>query len=135
MNRPASNSLFLDPRISRRELLRRASNGFGALALTALLGRKSLAESHRSSLDPKAPHFQPRARNVIFFTSTAGQLPGVYANGPDGSTDLPGVPPGTYYLTTSAKVGLLVMYWNVKLDLKAGANAVTLDTRNAEPVK
>src|SRR6185369_13838749 len=67
MNRPAFNPLFLDPRINRRELLRRASNGFGALALTALLGRKSLAESHsRSPLEPKAPHFQPRARNVIF---------------------------------------------------------------------
>jgi hypothetical protein len=67
MNRSASNPLFLDPRINRRELLRRASNGFGALALTALLGRKSLAKDHPGSpIEPKAPHFQPRARNVIF---------------------------------------------------------------------
>jgi hypothetical protein len=55
--------------------------------------------------------------------------------GANGATVLPGVPPGTYYLTTSAKIGQLVMYWNVKLDLKDGANAITLDTRNAEPVK
>jgi hypothetical protein len=52
-----------------------------------------------------------------------------------GDAVLPGVPPGTYYVTTSAKIGQLVMYWHVKVDLKAGANAITLDTRNAEPVK
>jgi hypothetical protein len=56
-------------------------------------------------------------------------------SGANGATILPGVPPGIYYLTTSAKIGQLVMYWNVKLDLKPGANAITLDTRNAEPVK
>jgi uncharacterized protein GlcG (DUF336 family) len=36
-----------------------------------------------------------KARNVIFFTSTAGELPGVYSTGPNGNTDLPGVPPAT----------------------------------------
>jgi hypothetical protein len=52
-----------------------------------------------------------------------------------GAAVLPGVQPGTYYLTTSAKIGQLVLYWHVKLDLKAGANTITLDTHNAEPVK
>jgi hypothetical protein len=52
-----------------------------------------------------------------------------------GKALLPGVPAGTYYLTASAKIGQLVMYWNVKIDLKAGANSVTLDTRNALPIK
>ena len=56
-------------------------------------------------------------------------------SGPMGTTVLPGVPAGTYYLTTSAKIGQLVMYWQVKLDLKSGANAIALDTHNAEPVK
>jgi hypothetical protein len=36
-----SSSLFLDRRLSRRELLRRASNGFGAMAMAALLGGKA----------------------------------------------------------------------------------------------
>jgi hypothetical protein len=54
--------------------------------------------------------------------------------GARGATVLPGVPPGSYYLTTSAKIGQLVMYWHVKLDLKAGANTITLDTHNAQPV-
>jgi hypothetical protein len=52
-----------------------------------------------------------------------------------GKATLPGVPVGTYYLTASAKIGALVMYWNLKIDLKAGTNSVTLDTQNAIPVK
>jgi len=36
-----------------------------------------------------------KARNVIYFSSTAGQLPGVYADNNPGSVDLPGIPPGT----------------------------------------
>ena len=52
-----------------------------------------------------------------------------------GKATLPGVPAGTYYLTASAKIGALVMYWNLKVDLKAGTNSVTLDTQNAMPVK
>jgi hypothetical protein len=52
-----------------------------------------------------------------------------------GKASLPGVPAGTYYLTASAKIGALVMYWNLKIDLKAGANTVTLSTQNAVPVK
>jgi hypothetical protein len=51
-----------------------------------------------------------------------------------GKVTLPGVPVGTYYLTASAKIGKLVMYWNLKLDLKAGTNSITLDTHNAAPV-
>ena len=36
-----------------------------------------------------------KARNVIYFSSMGGQLPGVYADSQPGSIDLPGVPPGT----------------------------------------
>ncbi len=68
-----SNSLFLDPRLSRRALLRRASNGFGALAMMALLGENargalsgSKTASPRRPLEPKASHYSPRARRVIF---------------------------------------------------------------------
>src|SRR5687767_6177821 len=65
--------LFLDQRINRREVLRRASNGFGALALTALLsgnmpGTRAgiVTDPRRGPLESKAPHFPPRARSVIF---------------------------------------------------------------------
>ena len=63
--------LFLDARISRRTLLRQASNGFGTLALGALLSGASARASipglgQASPMDPRPPHFRPRARSVIF---------------------------------------------------------------------
>ncbi|MCE2827703.1 MAG: DUF1501 domain-containing protein, partial [Verrucomicrobium sp.] len=63
---------FPGPRMSRRELLRRASNGFGTLALGALLARTSgsttLAAAAASGATPAVPvpHHRPRARSVIF---------------------------------------------------------------------
>ena len=36
-----------------------------------------------------------KARNVVYFTSTGGRLPGAYTDSQPGSVDLPGVPPGT----------------------------------------
>jgi hypothetical protein len=53
----------------------------------------------------------------------------------NGKAILPGVPPGTYYLTASTKIGSLNLYWNVKLDLKAGPNSFVVDQHNAAPVK
>ncbi len=66
------NDLFLDPRISRREMLRRASNGFGALALAAMFSPAvpdalaAIVAPPRRSLEPKLPHFPAKARSVIF---------------------------------------------------------------------
>jgi hypothetical protein len=62
------NPLFLDPRISRRALLRRASNGFGALALGSLLGGPGIlaAATAGPTTRPRPSMFRPRARNVIF---------------------------------------------------------------------
>src|SRR5205809_7105666 len=53
---------FAPAPLTRREMLLRCANGFGAVALTALL-----AEQGRAS-QPLAPglHHAPRARNVIF---------------------------------------------------------------------
>ena len=71
MGDPGQNPFFLDPRIDRREMLRRASNGFGALALSALLGRPSdliaaPEPAPRRPMAPKAPHAKPKAKSVIF---------------------------------------------------------------------
>lgn len=72
MMRAHQNPLFLDPRINRREMLRRASNGFGALALTALFGSSAPnliagnVAAPKRPLVPKPPHFKPRAKSVIF---------------------------------------------------------------------
>jgi len=62
--------LFLDPRISRRAMLRRASNGFGAMALGALFGGGAVSAlaAGKPVSGPRlvAPQFGPRARSVIF---------------------------------------------------------------------
>jgi hypothetical protein len=67
---------------TRREFLRRAGGGFGMLALASLLERDGLlagpAPADKSvrltanPLLPKAPHFAPRARSVIFLFMSGG---------------------------------------------------------------
>ncbi len=46
---------------SRRDLLRTSANGFGLLALSGLWADRTFADAARP-----APHFRPRAKNVIF---------------------------------------------------------------------
>jgi hypothetical protein len=57
-------------RISRRELLKSTSAGFGYLALAGMLGqnaaRASTASARPSPLAPKAPHLAAKAKRVIF---------------------------------------------------------------------
>ena len=47
--------------LSRRDVLRRTSNGFGLMALSALMADRSYA-----GLSAPAPHFAPKVKNVIF---------------------------------------------------------------------
>jgi len=51
-----------------------------------------------------------KARNVVYFSSTAGQLPGVYADNNPGSIDLPGVPPGTSVTNRTISFGAQPLY-------------------------
>jgi hypothetical protein len=50
-----------------------------------------------------------------------------------GRGTFPGVPPGTYYLIISGRYNNQALNWNLKVDLKAGANSITLDEHNAKP--
>jgi len=50
---------------------------------------------------------------------------------PSGKATLPGVPPGTYFLMLSGRYNNQPLFWELKLDLKTGANTVTLDQHNA----
>jgi hypothetical protein len=52
-----------------------------------------------------------------------------------GRAILPGVPAGTYFLTISIRYNNEPIIWDMRVDLKAGANSLTLDPRNAAPVK
>ena len=60
--------MFLDPRISRRTLLARAANGFGAVALSHFLAHQSAAGDGL----PRGTHHAPKARRVIFLYMDGG---------------------------------------------------------------
>jgi hypothetical protein len=55
---------FIPTPLTRRDMLLRCANGFGAVALSALLAEEGRAAS--------APHFPARARNVIFLYMDGG---------------------------------------------------------------
>lgn len=57
---------------TRREFLREAACGFGAVALSALLADASPLSLHTSPLAAKPPHHTPRARHVIFLYMDGG---------------------------------------------------------------
>ena len=58
----------------RRRLLQRSANGFGAVALTALMANDGLAAPDRAvdPLAPREPHFPARAKSVIFLYMDGG---------------------------------------------------------------
>jgi hypothetical protein len=63
---------YLNQRLSRRDLLKVSSAGFGHLALAGLLAQE---QAQATSLDPlavKAPHFPARAKRVIFLFMHGG---------------------------------------------------------------
>src|SRR5690606_26435111 len=60
---------------TRRDFLMRGGAGFGALALTHLLGEAAAAEGRaalRGPLAAKAAHLAPRAKSVIFLFMEGG---------------------------------------------------------------
>lgn len=62
------------PYLSRREMLCRAANGFGGLALAAMLSEDRLRGNERVT-DPmkvRPPHFAPKAKSVIFLFMDGG---------------------------------------------------------------
>jgi hypothetical protein len=52
----------------------------------------------------------------------------------NGAGTFPGVPPGTYYLDITARVNNQALVWGQAVQLKAGANSMTLDQSNAIPI-
>ena len=52
--------------VTRRRMLCQAANGFGAIALQHMLARHSGAARVENPLRPKPPHFEAKARAVIF---------------------------------------------------------------------
>ena len=59
--------------LSRREILKTSSCGFGYLALSSLFGQAArAATSEQHPLAAKKPHFTPRAKRVIFMFMQGG---------------------------------------------------------------
>src|SRR5262245_28247512 len=52
--------------LTRRQWLKTTSCGFGYLALAGLATEAAAKEAVLNPLAPKAPHFTPRAKRVIF---------------------------------------------------------------------
>jgi len=52
--------------LSRRQVLKSASAGFGMVALAGLLGRQAAAAPAPKPLAPKEPHFKVKAKRIIF---------------------------------------------------------------------
>ena len=69
MNRLCSNTRLLT---SRREILQRASCGFGWLAFSALAAENRNKTQYINPLAPKAPHFPAKAKRVIFMFMNGG---------------------------------------------------------------
>jgi hypothetical protein len=63
---------FLPTPLTRREMLLRCANGFGALALAALTSEEAAAGPSRDPLAPRPPHFPAKARNIIFLFMDGG---------------------------------------------------------------
>src|SRR5438067_9974004 len=58
------------PVFTRRELLRQSAAGFGWLALLDLLGANASAAA--DPLAPRQPHFEPKAKRIIFLFMHGG---------------------------------------------------------------
>ena len=57
---------------SRRQMLQSASAGFGYLAFAGISSAQAAEEAARNPLAAKAPHFEPRAKRVIFLCMGGG---------------------------------------------------------------
>lgn len=62
---------FLPRPLSRRDALKTTANGFGAVALSALLAETGRAAS-RNDLAPRSPHYAPKAKSIIFLYMDGG---------------------------------------------------------------
>ncbi len=58
--------------VTRRDVLARAANGFGAIALASLLDPPAGARERVNPLAPRAPHFAGKAKRVIFLFMVGG---------------------------------------------------------------
>ena len=76
MNRNKHEDLATELSVPRREFLARSGHGFGALALSYLLGgadrSATAASTNRLDVQARPPHFRPRAKAIIQLVQVGG---------------------------------------------------------------
>src|SRR5438045_1156163 len=112
--------------VTRRDLLRTSANGFGLLALAGLLKADDTSRDRKgavaSLLAPKKPHFEPKAKRVIFVFMHGGPSqvdtfdPKPLLTKHDGQ-EFPGTKPRVQFAATGK---LLKSPWAFKPGGKAG---------------
>ena len=63
---------FIPAPLSRREMLARCANGFGAIAFAGLFSENAQAAPAKDPFAPRPPHFPAKAKNVIFLFMDGG---------------------------------------------------------------
>ncbi|MDA0807254.1 MAG: DUF1501 domain-containing protein [Planctomycetota bacterium] len=58
--------------VTRREMLARSGAGFGMLGLSSVLAQEAAADLAADPMSPKKPHFEPKAKHVIFLFMNGG---------------------------------------------------------------
>ncbi len=58
--------------VTRREMLVRSGAGFGMLGLSSVLAQEAAADLASDPMSPKKPHFEPKAKHVIFLFMNGG---------------------------------------------------------------
>src|SRR5262245_16686264 len=74
MRKPPHTPLPWVPTLTRREMLQMSGLGIGSLAFSFLLHTEGLLAAQNRSVDlnPKTPHFTPRAKAVIMLMQNGG---------------------------------------------------------------
>ena len=58
--------------VTRREMLARSGAGFGMLGLSSVLAQETATDLSANPMSPKQPHFEPKAKHVIFLFMNGG---------------------------------------------------------------
>src|ERR1700683_3026928 len=66
------SGMHFRPALTRRDVLVRAANGFGSIALASLLPPRAGAAERVNAWAAKPPHFKPKAKSVIFLFMVGG---------------------------------------------------------------
>ena len=97
--------------------------GFNAPAGTSAL------QAMNSACDKKSPECRTAVASIIADSATAVKTDA------DGKATLPPVPPGVYHLFGIGQYDGKPLIWNVRVQIKAGPNSVTLDQHNGTAIE